>query len=398
MISAENATAIHVRLGWRADDDPVSLSRTGEVMQADHAAKIFHDWAFSEGLMPDGPASPLSTTPAELALIQPVTDQGKQILRAKQVQAVAFNGSENEILVFTKKVAPTSKKLIGLVPATIDDVAIVYRQGVQNPIGSVPSVPYGGPAFVIRNVGANAFYTCGSSISVGNWRDAGTLGCLVRATNNAMHGLSNNHITGSCSFAGVGLPILAPGVVDVVPNGLPPFTIGFHALSLPFVAGAADNINPKENLDAAIFRIANEGQVSSYQGTAYDTPAQTVGLSAGMEVEKVGRTTGHTRGRVVGQMHGVHPIQYSAALYGFNGLVYFDPVFAIVGQADLFSDNGDSGSLITTVDGSGQRFAVGIVVGGMSDGSAPGGKITMALPIELILQGLQVTLVSGHNV
>jgi hypothetical protein len=162
------------------------------------------------------------------------------------------------------------------------------------------------------------------------------------------------------------------------------------------VAGSADNINAKGNLDAAVFRIPNEELVSSYQGNHYDTPNQTGRLMPDMDVEKVGRTTRHTFGRVLGQVHGAHSVLYTAPLYGFNGSVFFDPVFAIAGKTELFSDLGDSGSLITTVDAAGNRLAVGIVVGGMNDGSAPGGKVTIALPIEPILQALETTLVYGH--
>jgi hypothetical protein len=367
-------------------------------MGAQQAAGVFHDWAWSEGLIPDGPMAPVTSQAADLALVRPVTDLGKQILRAKQIQGVAFNEPRNEIVVFTKRVAPASKRQLASLPTMVDDVHIKYRQGVQTPIGGLPSAPFGGPAYTVRNVGAAAVYTCGSSISVGNFREAGTMGSLVRDAKGVMHGLSNNHVSGSCSFAGIGLPILAPGVFDVVPNALPPFTIGFHAASLPMIAGSVDNVNPKGNLDAAMFRIANEARVSSYQGTAYDTPAQAAPLTANIEVEKVGRTTGHTRGRVLGQIHGAHPILYSAALYNFTGVVSFDPVFAIVGIGDLFSDNGDSGALITTIDANGQRFAAGIVVGGMNDGSAPGGKTTIALPIQPILQALGATLITGHNI
>jgi hypothetical protein len=117
-----------------------------------------------------------------------------------------------------------------------------------------------------------------------------------------------------------------------------------------------------------------------------------------MEVEKVGRATQHTKGRVIGQMYGAHPVQYSSTLYGFSGFVFFDPVFSIAGHGQLFSDQGDSGSLMTSIDQSGQRIAVGIVIGGMTDGSAPGGKTTIGLPILPILQGLGVTLVGRHNV
>lgn len=367
-------------------------------MLANKAAQIFHDWAVGEGLMPDGPTAPLQATQSEITTIQPITDLGKQLLRSKQVQGVAFNEPRREIIVFTKRVAPTSKKQLAALPQTVDDVLVTFNQGVQNPIGGPPSLAHAGPPYVIRVRGTTQHYTCGSSISVGNARDAGTMGCLVRDAADVLHGLSNNHVSGSCSFAGIGLPILAPGVVDVAPNNIPPFTIGFHARALSFISGSADNVDPKANLDGAIFRILTETTVSSYQGSAYDTPATVGDLVANIEVEKVGRTTGLTRGRVTGQMHGAHPIMYTSALYNFSGVVSFDPVFAIAGLTDLFSDNGNSGSLITTVDAAGQRSAVGIVVGGMNDGSAPGKKLTIALPIRSILQGLGVTLVSGHNI
>ncbi len=367
-------------------------------MQPHKAAQIFHDWAAMEGLLPDGPVAPVTATPEEIATIKPVTELGKQILRAKQIQAIGFNGPRSEIVVFTKRVAPTSKKQAAAVPEMVDDVPIKYRQGAQNPIGDLPPQPFGGPAYIVRTIGQAKFYTCGSSVSVGNNRDAGTLSCLVRDNAGVLYGLSNNHVTGSCSYAGVGLPIVAPGIFDVAPNALPPFTLGFHSRSLPLVAGSADNVDPKANLDAALFRIAKEAVVSSYQGDSYDTPAQAGALLDNMDVEKVGRTTQHTRGRVISQIYGAHPIQYGIPLYQFSGFVAFDPVFAIAGVGQLFSDNGDSGALITTVDQSGQRIAVGIVVGGKNDKSAPGEKLTIALPILPILQGLGVTLVSGHNV
>jgi hypothetical protein len=186
-------------------------------MEANKAAQIFHDWAAAEGLMPDGPTAPLKATPAELALIQPATDRGKQFLRAKQVQCVGFNEPLKKIIVFTKRVAPSSKKQLAALPATIDDIQIQYQQGVQNPIGAPPSVAHGGPSYIVRNVGGRNYYACGSSISVGNMRDGGTMGCLVRDATGVIYGLSNNHVTGSCNFAGVGLPILAPAVVDVAP-------------------------------------------------------------------------------------------------------------------------------------------------------------------------------------
>ena len=367
-------------------------------MQASQAAKIFHDWAYGEGLITAGSSAHNLSSDPELRLITNVSDVGKMLLRARQIQAVSFNDAAKEIIVFTKRAAPSTKKQIAALPKAIDDVFIKYRQGLQNPIGLAVSAPFGGPAYTIRAVAGANLYTCGSSISVGNFREAGTLCCLVRDQSGTLYGMSNNHVSGSCSHAGIGLPILAPGIFDVAPGGLAPFTIGFHHAALPLIAGSADNVSAQANRDAAIFLIHDPLKVSSYQGDSYDTPTTVAPLVPGMQVEKVGRTTGHTHGQVIGQFFGAHPIQYTAALYGFSGVVSFEPAFVVVGSSELFSDRGDSGSLITSVDSNGQRKAVGIVVGGMDDRSAPGGKITIALSLTPILTELAVNLVSGHNV
>jgi hypothetical protein len=367
-------------------------------MQPVQAAAVLHDWAIAEGVLIDGPAREVTASAADLALVQPVSDAAKAILRSKQLQSIGFNSATNEVIAFLRRAVPASKKVKAVLPSMVDDVPIKYRQGAQNVIVPGPTMPAAGPSYVVRVAAGLHRYTCGSSISVGNHRDAGTLGCLVRDAAGVLHGLSNNHVAASCSYAGVGLPILAPGVFDVVPNGLPPFTIGFHARALPMAAGSADNIDPSANMDAAIFRIADEALVSSHQGGAYDTPANSAPLAAGLAVQKVGRTTGHTSGTVISQFIGAHPIRYNADLYGFSGSVYFEPMFAIVGVGTAFASAGDSGSLIVSVDANGQRSAVGIVVGTMSDGAAPGGELTVAAPIEPILAALGLSLVGGHNV
>jgi hypothetical protein len=365
-------------------------------METATAARVFHDWAAGEGLME--PVMEPTSQAAEILTVTPVTDAGKQLLRVRQIQGIAFNEPERQIVVFTRRALPISKKVLNALPQAVDDVEVIYRQGAQETIGDPPSLPFGGPAYVIRASGGTNRYTCGSSVSVGNYRDAGTLGCLARNAAGDLFGLSNNHVTGACSYAGKGLPIVAPGIFDVVPGGLFPFTIGLHEESLPMAAGSPDNVNHLANFDAAIFKILDSGQVSSYQQAAYDTPAVTAPMAPNLQVEKVGRTTGHTSGKVIGQLYGPHPVMYNAPLYNFAGQVFFEPVFAISGTGgSLFSDSGDSGSLITTVD-NGLRKAIGIVVGGMTDKSAPGGKTTIALPLEPLLAKLQLTLVSGHNV
>jgi hypothetical protein len=365
-------------------------------MEAAVAARIFHDWAASEGLMSEARAAKPHSTADELALVEPTSDVMKDILRRKGIQGFVFNESDHDVVVLTKQGKPTKKQL-SLLPKKIGDVDLAYRQGAPNVIGGEPIQAFGTPPFSVRVSGGLDRYACGSSISQGNCRDAGTFGCLVRDAAQILYGLTNNHVSGGCSHAGVGLPILAPGVLDVMPVGHDPFTIGYHEKALEMVIGIPDNADPTSNLDAAIFKILDDALVTSHQGTAYDTPQTTQAITAGMTVEKVGRSTGHTVGKVVGQWYGALGVMYDMEIHVFKGRVFFDPAFVIAGVGALFADAGDSGALVTTVDAAGGRHAIGIIVGGMRDHGAPGGQIAFVLPIEPVLQKLAVTLVSGHN-
>lgn len=366
-------------------------------MESFDAARIFHDWAATAGLMPEGRVARVSSTAAEIALIEPADEAAKQILHRRGILGIVFNNSDGEVVVLTKRTKPNKKELAAL-PNKIDDISISYRQGSPTPIGGEPPKAHGNPPFVVRQVGGADRYTCGSSISQGNCRDAGTLGCLVRDAQGVLYGLSNNHVTGGCSHASVGLPILAPGVLDVIPLGQDPFTIGYHERALDMMVGTPDNTNASNNLDAAIFKIAEDTRVTSFQGSFYDTPTTIMAIQSGLQVEKVGRTTGHTRGLVVGQYYGGMSIFYDMDIHLFKGRVFFDPVYVVRGIGGTFSEPGDSGALVTALNDAQQRHAVGIVVGGLVDKSAPGGILTFILPIDSILQKLKVNLVSGHHV
>ena len=361
------------------------------------AADKFLAWAASFGAYnPDlGMPIPVVSDYSDFAAI---SEAGKTLLKTKLITSVAKNESSKELIVFTRRVAPSTKKDLAKLPSRLDDVGIIYRQGSIVPIDSSPTQPTNAATYQVRSIQARERYCCGSSVSVGNNREAGTFGALVRDAAGQFFGLSNNHVTGGCSHAGVGLPILAPGIIDIIPGCLTPFTVGFHERSLPFFSGTPDNINSAANCDAALFKIADPDAVSSFQGIMHDTPSTAQALVAGMRVEKVGRTTGHTVGTVLGELHGPLAISYQANIYGFSGKVYFQPLFVINGIGALFSDSGDSGSLITALNAANERVGVGLVVGKMVDGTAVGGFSSLVLPIERILNELQVTLVSGHNI
>ncbi|MET0483126.1 MAG: hypothetical protein ABWZ27_09470 [Aestuariivirgaceae bacterium] len=86
-------------------------------MQVTQAAQIFHDWAYQEGMLDDGPTSPLQSSPAEIAMIGPITDDGRQLLRSKRVRAIGIDEPNNQIIVFTRLGAPRSAKAMNTLPA-----------------------------------------------------------------------------------------------------------------------------------------------------------------------------------------------------------------------------------------------------------------------------------------
>lgn len=289
------------------------------------------------------------------------------------MRQVGINLPERRITVFLSKTLPSAKALAEF-PKTADGFNLKFQQGDSENVNptAVASTTLNS---VVHHVNGGAFYTCGSSISVGNSRAAGTLGCLLKDGAGRLYGLSNNHVSGGCGNVPVGMPILAPGVLDVHPQGPQPFTLGLHARQLDMAIGDPSSVDTTRNQDAAIFTIVNPDAVSSMQRDAYDTPTVIGDIVPGMQVEKAGRTSGFTRGTVLSEIVGPFSVNYKIDEYGFSGAIYFEPMFLVIGLGDRFSEGGDSGSLVTTLGVNGERSAVGIVVAGLQDNKAPGVKL-----------------------
>jgi hypothetical protein len=132
------------------------------------------------------------------------------------------------------------------------------------------------------------------------------------------------------------------------------------------------------------------------QGELYDTPEECVYPEPDMEVEKIGRTTGHQIGIIEAEIVGPWPVTYKTVTYhspdeqaNFVGTVYFEPVFLIRGHNGAFAQPGDSGSLVTTtIDNT--RHAVGLIFAGRATEA-------YMLPIRPILERFGVALVAGHG-
>lgn len=315
------------------------------------------------------------------------------VLDKKVITAIGQNEKRNTIYIYTNGVVP--KKDRAAMPQTVDDFLVEYLQARNVLVGGSPDDSAADP-MAWRNGGV---HRCGSSISIGNDRMAGTLGCLVRGEDGKLYGLSNNHVTGGCNNSRPGLPIVGPGILDVMAGSPDPITVGFHSRALRMHQGEPDIVQHTKNTDAALFEILDESRVSSSQAGQYDTPSLVVDIDVDMEVEKVGRTTGHTTGVVESLVVGPFPVAYRSKTYHspdeqteFVGTVYFEPVLKVAGDRGPFSSNGDSGSLVVTTLADGQRAAVGLVFAGNKQGES------WILPLRPILEGLGVSLVSNHNI
>jgi hypothetical protein len=210
---------------------------------------------------------------------------------------------------------------------------------------------------------------------------AGTLGGFVRRTGtDGLLVLSNNHVLAASDAATEGDPVLQPGPAD---GGTAADRVGTLTASQRFVA--TGNL-----VDAAVAALDDgvDADPAGYPGgplLAQVVPADEVDPDE--TVEKVGRTTGHTTGRITAvEVDGVG-VQYD------EGTVHtFDDQIEVEGLSGSFSEGGDSGSVIWR---SSDRAPVGLLFAGSSTGGSAGGGVTFANPLATVLQVLGLTFVAG---
>jgi hypothetical protein len=313
----------------------------------------------------------------------------QEVFRKRSINLIGFNEFEKKVVVFTRgRLTAAEQKLVPF--QAIPGYTIEYVTGGIADVKGSPPPPQRPFPYSHRD----GRYTCGSSIYPANCIGAGTLGALACKPDGSLFGLTNNHVSGACNNAQPGLPILAPGPLDVSNETCDPFSIGRHTQLLPINDGIPENIDISRNIDAACFEISNADAVSSYQGDRFDTPSITADPRPGLKVEKVGRTTGHTTGVVVAQSVSPVPVTYAVHEYGVKKTVFFGEVFVIHSLTpEPFSKPGDSGSLVVQTAPDGTLEAVGLVFAGN-----PRTGETFVLPLRPILEQLDLNLVSGHNV
>ncbi|MSR20095.1 MAG: hypothetical protein EXR91_03845 [Gemmatimonadetes bacterium] len=203
---------------------------------------------------------------------------------------------------------------------------------------------------------------------------AGTIGTRVTDGPRAF-ALSNNHIVAASNGGQEGDPLLQPGKVDGGRD--PDDAIGtlydFEPLRFCELSGCAPN-----QIDAALALTTPDELGSATPEGGYGSPrTRTVEATLGLEVQKYGRTTGLTVGRVTG-IHATIDVGYR------NGSARFEEQIVISGTG--FSAGGDSGSLIVTKGVLlGDRRPVGLLFAGAT-------ATTLANPIDFVLDRFGVRI------
>ncbi len=206
---------------------------------------------------------------------------------------------------------------------------------------------------------------------------AGTIGARV-TDGNRIFALSNNHVFAANNGGRQGDNLLQPGVADGGRNPDDALATLFDFEPIQFCGGMAC---PMNRMDAALALTTADNLGTETPEDGYGSPrSETFEATLGMKVQKYGRTTGHTVGRVTG-INATIDVNYRTGNARFEG--------QIVISGDGFSTGGDSGSLIVsrgllTAD----RRPVGLLFAGSATS-------TIANPIDLVLDRFGVRVDGG---
>ena len=206
---------------------------------------------------------------------------------------------------------------------------------------------------------------------------AGTIG--ARVTDGArIFALSNNHVFANNNSGREGDNLLQPGVADGGRNPDDVLATLYDFEPIQFCGGVACPFN---KIDAALALTTADDLGTETPEDGYGSPrSETLEATLGMTVQKYGRTTGHTVGRVTG-INAIIDINYRTGTARFEG--------QIVISDGGFSTGGDSGSLIVSKGLlNANRRPVGLLFAGSPTN-------TIANPIDLVLDRFDVRVDGG---
>lgn len=215
---------------------------------------------------------------------------------------------------------------------------------------------------------------------------AGTIGFF--ATSRTGVGIvSNNHVLADENRARPGDAILQPGSWDggglddaIARLGqfIPLSNVDPNRVDCAFGDLLPDVLHDSSSLTEAL----GPGEVAELQGTTNVADLEGEGT---YRVEKLGRTTGHTLGRI-------SAIEVDDLVVSYDtGTLLFEGQIEIAGIDAPFSQGGDSGSLIYTTD---SRRVVGLLFAGSDQGGDGSLGLTFANPISDVTDSLDVTILT----
>ncbi len=211
----------------------------------------------------------------------------------------------------------------------------------------------------------------GISISNTGACGAGTLGARVSDGRDVFI-LSNNHVIALSNAAGLNSRIVQPGRLEVNCRTINRDTVARLTSFVRIDFSGRSNL-----IDAAIARTNTSLVGTATPPDGYGRPqSRTLAARLGQRVQKYGRTTGFTRGRVTALNVTIN------VDYGGGRVARFVRQIAIEGDRVNFSDRGDSGSLIVE---QGSNRPVGLLFAG-------GGVSTFANRIDDVLDRFGVSI------
>jgi len=227
-----------------------------------------------------------------------------------------------------------------------------------------------------------------AGISCGHHKiTAGTLGFIVE-DDDAWYALSNNHVLADVNKGEPGDPIIQPGPIDIA--GPSKKRVNQNTLIGVLDRFVPISFNRSNVVDCAVAELLPD--LSFYPGWTEALPGNVKGFrelgpsDLGLRVLKAGRTTGITRGRIT-QVK-VDRLSVNMGSDSRPKWADFSNQVEVLGDdGKLFSDGGDSGSLIVDEQG----YARALLFAGGAD-SETGEDVTFANRIELVLAKLGVKL------
>ncbi len=214
---------------------------------------------------------------------------------------------------------------------------------------------------------------------------SGTLGCRCIGRDGKLYVLSNNHVLAKQNSGTLGDPICQPSQGDVICAIIPGDVIAtlsdFQKLQF-FTPITAVSTAPVNIMDAAV-AVTPLGMVDvTTPIEAYGIPARSPqeNLFVGMGVQKQGRTSGFTKGKVF-SINVEAVVKYEPGFARFRNCIDIQTQF----RTPSFGSPGDSGSLVVSLA---DRRPVGILFAG-------GGFDTFLNPISPVLHRFKVGVDDG---